>query len=717
MLILYLPQSHLANGAARLKYPTVGFWWSLFALSWALLLIIPYLVYFLRANGWCAACCGGHQQYHLSSLFTSVLDEDSTSRKATHPGKKRPLLSNGAKMVLHVLMFIVGFSITISSMISFLCYILTTRDPSGGIWTFITFAVGAAYLAVIAFVFVQLRVRDHKRNLVASNPKAISRVLSDSEDVIGRWDPDKKYEALSDAGEAFGANASDSDMLLSDSDTRHILQTTIMDDQEMVARFSLSRINDSAASSLSRSSSLQSAFSLRKTGSQSQMPSYGRGIDTYQYDDEGEMDGLVGAGEEEGAEGGDLDLDENILASQMSGHSPFQLAKLAPDHSCANSIIRSLVVFGFLLLAVLVGVMLTFQMLATYQAISMSLDTHLVPPTGKFYSGSDTYAFRMHWYCSGAASSILTPTVVIETDWTSVSYEWEYVSRALISANSKIRVCRYDRAGYGWSDPGPQPRDAKSAAKELSKVMADAGEIGPVIFVSSGFGTYISRIFTQTVFRQAVAGLVFVDAQHEREEAEFVKALGLSAAQEKKLNEENFANFFRKKFLAPVGVTRLQMRPSKRLGPIEQKKQIAAKGQLAFSDAVLSEFSQMYSTSQNEVIDTRGNGFGDLPLTLVISQYRLNGTCEQNRVPFDKCKFYLNTRDKLGKVPMQLQYDLASLSTDSKIVYADKSAYAHLDQPTFLANAVIDTINRALNISVFSPPPQTPPLGIPTPTM
>ena len=590
-------------------------------------------------------------------------------------------------MVLHVFMLMIGFFITITALVSFVCFLLTVKDPSGGLWSFITFLVGATYIAVIAFVFMQLRVRDRKRELVASHPRAVTRALSDSEDVINRWNPDRQYESQSDFEN--GVNASDSDFLLSDSDTRHILQTSIIDDREMRARSSINgdptRSPTAGRSSLNQLSITSVSNPTSLNGSTSSI---------YETMDEEGDDGLVGEAAPE-----DLDLDENILASQMSGHSPFQLSKLEPDSSCATSISRALVVFGFLIMAAIVILLFTFQMLATYQAVSMSLDTHVVPPTGRFYSGSDFSYFKMHLYCVGAATSRITPTVLIETDWGAVSYEWSMVTNFLLR-QSNIRVCRYDRAGYGWSEPGPAPRDARTAASELSKILKDAGEVGPLVFVSYGFGTYISRIFTATTTSHTVAALVMIDAQHEKEEDMFAKAWGLTEAQEKRLANEQTSRLFQKKFLAPIGVPRLQMKASRKLNVIDQRKQIAAKTQFGFSDAVLSEFANMYGPSTEEVIQTRGTGFGDLPITLVLSVWRLNGTCAENRVPVDRCRYYEDSRDKLGDIPIQLQHDLLTLSTKSELVYAQESAFAHLDQPAFLADTIVNTIRRSVNITV-----------------
>jgi pimeloyl-ACP methyl ester carboxylesterase len=45
------------------------------------------------------------------------------------------------------------------------------------------------------------------------------------------------------------------------------------------------------------------------------------------------------------------------------------------------------------------------------------------------------------------------------------------------------RVCSYDRAGYGLSDPGPEPRTSLQMANELKTFLGAAGEREPYVLV------------------------------------------------------------------------------------------------------------------------------------------------------------------------------------------------------------------------------------------
>ncbi|MGH6965185.1 MAG: alpha/beta fold hydrolase, partial [Phenylobacterium sp.] len=57
------------------------------------------------------------------------------------------------------------------------------------------------------------------------------------------------------------------------------------------------------------------------------------------------------------------------------------------------------------------------------------------------------------------------------------------------------RVCSYDRAGYGFSDPGPSPRDGAAIARDLDAALRRAGERGPFVIVGHSAGGLYARLF------------------------------------------------------------------------------------------------------------------------------------------------------------------------------------------------------------------------------
>lgn len=75
------------------------------------------------------------------------------------------------------------------------------------------------------------------------------------------------------------------------------------------------------------------------------------------------------------------------------------------------------------------------------------------------------------------------------------------------------RVCWYDRAGEGWSDPPPAPRTSASISDDLHELLHRAPVPGPYILVGHSIGGSFARIYTGR-FPSEVAGLVLVDSSN-----------------------------------------------------------------------------------------------------------------------------------------------------------------------------------------------------------
>lgn len=78
------------------------------------------------------------------------------------------------------------------------------------------------------------------------------------------------------------------------------------------------------------------------------------------------------------------------------------------------------------------------------------------------------------------------------------------------------RVITYDRAGYGWSDPGRFPQTNEAAVEDLRILIEKANIQVPLILVGHSYGGLNVRLFAKK-YPQLVAGLVLVDAVHEDE--------------------------------------------------------------------------------------------------------------------------------------------------------------------------------------------------------
>ena len=117
---------------------------------------------------------------------------------------------------------------------------------------------------------------------------------------------------------------------------------------------------------------------------------------------------------------------------------------------------------------------------------------------------------RLHIHCTGRGS----PSVVFESGLGGTSLDWVRVQPEV---SRFARACSYDRAGYGWSERGPEPRHANRLATELERLLLHADVPPPYLLVGHSFGGLAVRLFAARAERRAVAGLVLVDATHEHQ--------------------------------------------------------------------------------------------------------------------------------------------------------------------------------------------------------
>ena len=117
---------------------------------------------------------------------------------------------------------------------------------------------------------------------------------------------------------------------------------------------------------------------------------------------------------------------------------------------------------------------------------------------------------QLHIHCTGRGS----PAVIFESGLGGTSLDWIKVQPAV---SEFTLACSYDRAGYGWSEPGPPPRHAARIAAELDKLLVYASVRPPYVLVGHSFGGLTIRALAARKERRAVAGLVLVDATHEQQ--------------------------------------------------------------------------------------------------------------------------------------------------------------------------------------------------------
>ena len=133
---------------------------------------------------------------------------------------------------------------------------------------------------------------------------------------------------------------------------------------------------------------------------------------------------------------------------------------------------------------------------------AFDVDKLMVPP-GK-YASVETH--RLHYHCLGNGS----PVVIIDGGIGGASVEWRNIQAEV---GRETRVCSYDRAGYGWSDPGPAPRITSRTVSELRRLLKRADIPPPYLLVGHSFGGFTVRYFAAR-YPEEVAGVVLVESSH-----------------------------------------------------------------------------------------------------------------------------------------------------------------------------------------------------------
>jgi len=177
-----------------------------------------------------------------------------------------------------------------------------------------------------------------------------------------------------------------------------------------------------------------------------------------------------------------------------------------------------------------------------YQALGTQADRRNFPPPGRLV---DVGGHRLHIQCAGAGR----PTVVLETGANAMSALWGNVQPQVAV---RTRVCSYDRAGLGWSEPGPEPRDALHIASELRTLLRNAAETPPYVLVGHSFGGLLVRVYTDQ-YPEDVVSLLLLDSSHPDQVARVEKVLGKPSFLEAHLSPDFLV-------LARLGILRFAFR-------------------------------------------------------------------------------------------------------------------------------------------------------------
>jgi pimeloyl-ACP methyl ester carboxylesterase len=149
-------------------------------------------------------------------------------------------------------------------------------------------------------------------------------------------------------------------------------------------------------------------------------------------------------------------------------------------------------------------VFICFVSILFFSSSTWSQERKPFPSPGKLF---DAGGHLLHLNIIGKGG----PAVIFENGSGDFSFIWSLVQPSISVFTTSVS---YDRAGFAWSEAGPQPRSSRQIAFELNTALQNAGIKGPYILVGQSFGGFLVRAFAR-FYPEEVAGMVLVDVLHE----------------------------------------------------------------------------------------------------------------------------------------------------------------------------------------------------------
>lgn len=273
---------------------------------------------------------------------------------------------------------------------------------------------------------------------------------------------------------------------------------------------------------------------------------------------------------------------------------------------------------------------------------------------------------RMHLICAGEGA----PVVILDYGaGGTMKKDWGDLA-ATISAEAKTRVCAYDRAGRGLSDPAATPRTAAAVASDIEQMLTAANISTPVVLVGHSLGSYHVRQFANS-YPDRTAGLILVDpsgdGQMERFNAAIPQMAQLQADRTKTQEELNC-------------VAKLLANPVPPDDPLAQ--QCGGNDPDAIS-ATTSEIEEMPGASTASLVATR-RSYGDMPVIV------LTRTDYESGMP---PTFTQQDKAAMRSIWEGMHAEMAALSTRGEHrLIPGAGHYIQRDAPEAVVKAVADVV-------------------------
>ena len=292
---------------------------------------------------------------------------------------------------------------------------------------------------------------------------------------------------------------------------------------------------------------------------------------------------------------------------------------------------------------------------------------------------------HLNLYCTGNGS----PAVVFDSGWEDWAPVWTIVQPEV---TKWTQACSYDRAGAGFSDPGPLPRTSVRIADELHSALHHAGIRGPYILVGHAFGGDNMRTFAER-YTPEVAGLVLVEADvggPDEHRGDAATIAGLRECRDAIAAGRPLPMLPARRGRPPRSCAQQLFRglPEAMWSPqLNAKLLELAQTKVAMYDSYISEMEQM--PADESYLAQHEHSLGQRPLRVLSTGY--HGVHF-----FDPTRPQAPAHEKYEQGVERTQAQWLGLSSNARQLFTDKSSeYIPFDQPGFVVDAIRDVYSQS----------------------
>lgn len=290
-----------------------------------------------------------------------------------------------------------------------------------------------------------------------------------------------------------------------------------------------------------------------------------------------------------------------------------------------------------------------------YQTIAEWRDDAKYPRPGELFSVEGR---AMHIRCRGHGS----PTVVVEQGLGGPSLDWNAINEQM---SHITRVCDYDRAGMGYSEPANKPTRVGDVVENLNLLLSAANIDDDLILLGWSAGGMYAREYYRR-YPARVKGLVLVDSAHEQQ----------SVRMPAPSNQDNLKSLKRNHLFARIGWLRFtdEVKNQFARSPLQGEERNRLIAIFEKSHTYQTLFYEGVGFEQDLASGMNPPTLGNVPVIVIAEGKPRSPFMQENLALWH-----------------EMQRELSELSSDGRFVIAENSAhFIHRSEPELIVSAVSD---------------------------